>query len=84
MTMLTIDTLAFAKQLKEAGADEKLAEAIASGVSEARGELATKADLAALEVRLTKLVYRIALGAVAAVFAGQFAAVLALLRFLSP
>jgi len=82
--MPMIDTLAFAKRLREAGADGRLAEAIVSGVSEARGELATKADLAVLEIRLTQLIYGFVLGGVAAIFAGQFAAVQALLGFLSP
>ena len=50
---LRIDTLAFARKLKEAGADERLAEAIAEGISAVdMSEFATKADLAALEVSL--------------------------------
>ena len=47
---LQIDTLAFSKRLKEAGADDGLAEAIVEGITAAdTSELATKADLA--EVR---------------------------------
>jgi len=34
MNVLNIDTLDFANRLKEAGADDRLAEAIASGLSE--------------------------------------------------
>ena len=50
---LRIDTLAFARKLKEAGADERLAEAIAEGISAVdMSKFATKADLAALEVSL--------------------------------
>ena len=50
---LRIDTLAFARKLKEAGADERIAEAIAEGISAVdMSEFATKADLAALEVSL--------------------------------
>jgi len=75
MTTLTAATLAFVKSLREAGADEKLTEAITTGVPrivEASGsELATKADLvaglaelrteiAALEVRLTNRLYGMA------------------------
>ena len=50
---LQIDTLAFSKKLREAGADEKLAEAIVEGITAAdTSELATKADLAAIEAKL--------------------------------
>ena len=41
-----IDTLAFSKKLKAAGADERLAEAIVEGITGADiSELATKADI---------------------------------------
>ena len=68
MTAATFDTYAAVKTLREAGADEALAEAIAEGMRRAatadRGESATKADLntavatlrteiAQLETRLT-------------------------------
>ena len=44
-----IDTLAFSKKLRDAGADERLAEAIVEGITSAdTSELATKADLAEL------------------------------------
>ena len=47
---LRIDTLAFARRLKEAGADERLAEAIVEGITTAdASDLATKTDIA--EVR---------------------------------
>ena len=50
---LRIDTFAFARRLKEAGADERLAEAIAEGFRAVdMSEFATKADLAALEAKL--------------------------------
>ncbi len=43
---LTIDTLAFSKSLKAAGADERLAEAIVEGLSKVDiSDLATKADI---------------------------------------
>ena len=45
-----IDTLSFARRLKEAGADERLAEAIAEGIGPVdMSEFATKADLADLK-----------------------------------
>ncbi len=47
---LQIDTLAFAKKLRAAGADERLADAIVEGITAAdTSELATKADLRDLE-----------------------------------
>ena len=56
MSTATFDTCAAVKTLREAGADEAMAEAIVNTASAAAGashdELATKADLAALETRL--------------------------------
>ena len=50
---IQIDTLAFAKKLKEAGADERLADAIVEGITAAdTSNLATKEDLAQVEGRL--------------------------------
>ena len=47
---LRLDTLAFTKRLREAGADERLAEAIVEGLTAAdTSELATKADVAAVK-----------------------------------
>jgi hypothetical protein len=47
---LQIDTLAFAKKLKAAGADDRLADAIVEGITAAdTSELATKSDLAGVE-----------------------------------
>ena len=46
---IQIDTLAFAKKLRAAGADERLADAIVEGITAAdTSQLATKADLSAL------------------------------------
>ena len=66
---ITIDTHAAIQDLEAAGADPKLAEAIVKTVSQADTQLATKADLAALEGRiealehrLTAAGYRLALG----------------------
>ena len=56
MTAVAFDTHAAVKTLREAGADEAMAEAIVNTASAAAGadreQLATKADLAALETRL--------------------------------
>ena len=66
-TILNIDTLASANRLKQAGADDKLAEAIVEVLGSAEAtDLATKADLdtgladvrteiKSLEVRMTRL-----------------------------
>jgi len=52
-TALRIDTLSFSKRLKEAGADEKLADAIVEGITAAdTSELATKSDLSEVESAL--------------------------------
>ena len=56
MTALNIDTLKFARRLKEAGADEKLGEAIAEGMAEVdTSKLATKSDLAELKAEIMKM-----------------------------
>jgi len=62
--MSTIDTHAFVKRPKAAGADEGLAEAIASGHADAGAQPASKADLTAelakQETRLTNRFHGIA------------------------
>ena len=51
--VLHIDTLAFAKKLRDAGADERLAETIVEGINAADiSSLATKTDLRDMEARL--------------------------------
>jgi len=83
MTTLTSATLDLAKSLREAGADEKLTEAITTGVSravEAGGsENATKTDIANVktqianvEARLTHRFYGIAALIVVAVLIRPF------------
>ena len=66
MAEAAFDTLAAARALKDAGVEPEHAEAIANAVREAanasREELATKADLAALELRLTNKLYAVAIG----------------------
>ena len=75
MNTVTFDTYAAAKRLRDAGFDERQAEAAVSMVRDAAGadreQLATKADLdaklAALEARLTWRLVGIAAAIVAAV-----------------
>ena len=71
MSTATFDTYAAAKRLRDAGFDEDQAEAAVSMVRDAVGadreQLATKADLAALEARLTWRLVGIAAAIVAAV-----------------
>ena len=74
----TFDTLRTARRLKEAGAADLVAEAIAEAIGDSREfdllQLATKADLAALdakiaatELRLLKWLIGVALAAVIAI-----------------
>jgi len=57
MNGLKLDTLAFANRLKAAGADHKLAEAIASGPAEVEldEELATKAGVAKVQTDISEI-----------------------------
>ena len=51
---MRIDSLKFARKLEAAGLDRKAAEAIAEGVNEVDvSDLATKADITAVETKLT-------------------------------
>ncbi len=53
---LQIDTLAFTKKLREAGAEEGLAEAIVEGLTAAdTSELATKSDVLVVENKIDKV-----------------------------
>ena len=71
MNTAAFDTHAAVKTLRKAGADEAMAEAIVNTASAAAGadreQLATKADLAALEARLTWRLVGLAAAIVAAV-----------------
>jgi uncharacterized membrane protein YheB (UPF0754 family) len=72
-----IDTLAFSKRLRAAGADEKLAEAIVEGITGAdTSELATKADIAGVrnEIKNSELRMTIRLGSIMAVGIGVIGA----------
>ena len=63
--MLAFDTLKAAKTLKEAGFEEAQAEAVVAAVGGDMGEnVATKADLAALEARLYRHLWIMAAGIV--------------------
>ena len=77
---ITIDTHAAIRNLQDAGADPKLAEAIVATVSRADTELTTKSDISALEGRLTAAGYRLALGVVIA----NSAIVFGLLKLVMP
>ena len=63
MSPLAFDSLKAARSFREAGADEKLAEAMASAIGDmadaVEGQLATKTDLNALKTDLNKLEKRI-------------------------
>lgn len=52
------DTLAAARELEAAGMDRTQAEAVAAVVRAGQGELATRADLAALETRMQATLWR--------------------------
>jgi len=86
MTTWTSATLDLARSLREAGADEKLTEAITTGVSravEAGGsENATKADLANLEIRLMQRIYAVAVGVAVGQAGVILAALFAMIRFM--
>ncbi len=57
---LQIDTLAFTKKLREAGAEEGLAEAIVEGLTAAdTSELATKSDVAKVESGLKQDILKV-------------------------
>ncbi len=57
---LQIDTLAFSKKLKEAGADDRLADAIVEGLTAAdTSELATKSDVAKVESGLKQDILKV-------------------------
>lgn len=86
MTTATFDTHAAVRAMEKAGLEAAQAEAITDTIRSAVSEgVATKsdivelrADMAALETRMTRTLY----GVAAALLAGQLAAVLALLRLL--
>ncbi|MBP0617791.1 hypothetical protein [Jiella mangrovi] len=56
MSAIAIDTLKFSKALREAGADESLADAIATGIASADiSHVATKTDIAELKSDIASL-----------------------------
>ena len=78
MTATDFDALAAARDIEAAGLERPQAEAIVGAMRQAaaadRGELATKADLARLEIRLVRFVFAVA--------AGQAALIVGLLKLL--
>ncbi|MFN7095308.1 MAG: DUF1640 domain-containing protein [Burkholderiales bacterium] len=74
---ISFDTLQFVKKMKQAGMDEKLAEAQAEALAELSAQnvehLATKADLRELELRIV-----IKFGALLATAVGILAAIIKL------
>jgi len=74
MTTSTFNPLAIARELETAGIERRQAEAIAEGMRQAAGAdrdaLATKADLATLEVRMVKWAIGLAFAVAAVVLAG--------------
>lgn len=80
MSAIPFDTHKFVRRLREAGFDERQAEAVTEAFAEASGEtaLATKRDLDAAiervmaEVRLTRWMVATLLGLAIANFAKQF------------
>ena len=86
MNIATFDTLTAARALEAAGMNASQAEAVVVTVRSAVAEgVATKADIADLRADMAKLetrMVRTLYTVVAALLAGQLAAVLALLRLL--
>ena len=63
---LGFDTLSYARRLKDAGVDEKQAEAHAEAVRDAMTQgVATKADIAHLETRIAEMKFTILMAIVA-------------------
>lgn len=58
MTAITFDTLKFVRKLRDAGFDEKQAEAVAEAFKEASGEaeLSTKRDIEKCETNLKQII----------------------------
>ena len=54
----TFDTLAAARNMEDAGLPREAAEAVAGAIRNGQGELAAKADLAALEARIPAMLWR--------------------------
>ncbi len=55
---VAFDTLAAARDMENAGLKREAAEAVASAIRAGQGELATRADLAALEARMQAMLWR--------------------------
>lgn len=77
---MAFDTLSTARALKEAGLDERQAEAIAEAIRSGQGDLARQSDIETLKAEMKVELYKVALAVVAANAAITFG----LLRFFSP
>ncbi|MCE2453135.1 MAG: hypothetical protein J4F48_09960 [Nitrospinae bacterium] len=77
---MVFDTLSTARALKEAGLDERQAEAIAEAIRSGQGDLARQSDIETLKAEMKVELYKVALAVVAANAAITFG----LLRFFSP
>ena len=88
MNAAAFDTYTAAKHLRDAGFDERQAEAAVSMVREAvgadRGELATKADIADLKADMLKVAIGVAIGVVIANATLAAVLVFGALRLLQP
>ena len=82
MTAGTFDTLSAARELEAAGLDRRHAEPIAKTVRDGQGDLATKADIAALKSDVAAL--KRIVGIQSAIGLATFAAVLFLAARLLP
>ena len=80
LPIMVFDTLSTARALKEAGLDERQAEAIAEAIRSGQGDLARQSDIETLKAEMKVELYKVALAVVAANAAITFG----LLRFFSP
>ena len=79
---LQIDTLAFSKKLREAGADEKLADAIVEGIKDVdTSDLATKQDISEVKSEIIESKAEI-LKWMFGALAGQTALLIAVIKLL--
>ena len=79
---LQIDTLAFSKKLREAGADEKLADAIVEGIKDVdTSDLATKQDISEVKSEIIEAKAEI-LKWMFGALAGQTALLIAVIKLL--
>ena len=80
LSIMVFDTLSTARALKEAGLDERQAEAIAEAIRSGQGDLARQSDIETLKAEMKVELYKVA----PAVVAANAAITFGLLRFFSP